>query len=303
MRPPVLWNADSLERGRSVTPSASMARFLIRRARSSRSSCSSARRLVRAVADAAGARATSRAARSVCRAARRSRHTRARFDLDRSPVRAVGAVGCRAPCGSTSATRFSTTVRSAPLVVPRGRQHRGARRRRRWRRHARSAFRSASSPAAAARHGCRACVRGASLVFLSVPPLLTSLVLVFIAARTRMAAAGRHVVGRALVDAVVVGVARSTSRWHLPLPALALALPIAATFERLQSQAMTEARAPAVRCSPRSRAASPQRDSSGATPGRCRCGRSAASTAWRSARCSPARSSSSSSPPGRASAG
>ena len=28
--------------------------------------------------------------------------------------------------------------------------------------------------------------------------------------------------------------------WHVPLPALALALPIAATFERLQSQAMTE---------------------------------------------------------------
>ena len=28
--------------------------------------------------------------------------------------------------------------------------------------------------------------------------------------------------------------------WHIPLPALALALPIAATFERLQSQAMTE---------------------------------------------------------------
>ena len=28
--------------------------------------------------------------------------------------------------------------------------------------------------------------------------------------------------------------------WHIPLPALALALPIAATFERLQSQAITE---------------------------------------------------------------
>jgi peptide/nickel transport system permease protein len=28
--------------------------------------------------------------------------------------------------------------------------------------------------------------------------------------------------------------------WHIPLPALALALPIAATFERLQSQAMAE---------------------------------------------------------------
>jgi peptide/nickel transport system permease protein len=29
--------------------------------------------------------------------------------------------------------------------------------------------------------------------------------------------------------------------WHLPLPAFALALPIAATFERLQSQSMEEA--------------------------------------------------------------
>ena len=29
--------------------------------------------------------------------------------------------------------------------------------------------------------------------------------------------------------------------WHLPLPALALALPIAATFERLQAQAVSEA--------------------------------------------------------------
>ena len=79
-----------------------------------------------------------------------------------------------------------------------------------------------------------------SLVCLSVPPLLTSLLLVFIAATHGLASGRRH----------DVGWCASTLGWsawladvamHLPLPALALALPIAATFERLQSQSMTEA--------------------------------------------------------------
>ena len=81
-------------------------------------------------------------------------------------------------------------------------------------------------------------VRAASLVCLSVPPLLTSLLLVFLASRTGWLPSG----GMTSVDAVdagwtawVIDVAR-----HLPLPALALALPLAATFERLQAQAMTE---------------------------------------------------------------
>ena len=84
-----------------------------------------------------------------------------------------------------------------------------------------------------------ALVRGLSLVFLSVPPLLTSLVLVFIAATTRLFPPG----GMTSAGALDV----SWSAWlldvaiHIPLPALALALPIAATFERLQSQSMTDA--------------------------------------------------------------
>jgi peptide/nickel transport system permease protein len=84
-----------------------------------------------------------------------------------------------------------------------------------------------------------ALIRGASLVCLSIPPLLTSLLLVAIASRTGWLPAG----GMTSVDAVDAGwwswtldVAR-----HLPLPALALALPIAATFERLQAQSMAEA--------------------------------------------------------------
>jgi peptide/nickel transport system permease protein len=82
-------------------------------------------------------------------------------------------------------------------------------------------------------------VRGVSLVFLSIPPLLTSLILVFIAATTRLLPPG----GMTSAGALDV----SWSAWlldvatHIPLPALALALPIAATFERLQSQSMTEA--------------------------------------------------------------
>jgi peptide/nickel transport system permease protein len=84
-----------------------------------------------------------------------------------------------------------------------------------------------------------ACVRGMSLVFVSLPPLLMSLLLVFIAARTGWLPAGGMVSAGAVNPswgAWVVDVA-----WHLPLPALALALPIAATFERLQSQSMSEA--------------------------------------------------------------
>lgn len=89
------------------------------------------------------------------------------------------------------------------------------------------------------RGAAAALIRGASLVCLSVPPLLTSLLFVFIAATTRWFPAG----GMTSVDAL-------DGRWstwladvaiHLPLPAAALALPIAATFERLQAQSIAEA--------------------------------------------------------------
>jgi peptide/nickel transport system permease protein len=84
-----------------------------------------------------------------------------------------------------------------------------------------------------------AALRSLSLLCLSLPPLLTSLLLVFVAARTGWFPTG----GMTSVSAVDA----SAGAWlldvarHLPLPALALALPIAATFERLQSQALSEA--------------------------------------------------------------
>ena len=88
------------------------------------------------------------------------------------------------------------------------------------------------------RSSAAAIVRGLSLVCLSIPPLLMSLLLVFIATRTRWFPAG----GMTSVNAVDL----SWSAWmldvarHLPMPAFALALPLAATFERLQSQSMAE---------------------------------------------------------------
>jgi peptide/nickel transport system permease protein len=83
-----------------------------------------------------------------------------------------------------------------------------------------------------------AIVRGASLACVSLPPLLTSLLLVFIASRTGWLPLG-GMTSSAVVD-------QSWSAWmadvarHLPLPVLALALPVAATFERLQSQSISE---------------------------------------------------------------
>src|SRR5688572_30837541 len=71
-------------------------------------------------------------------------------------------------------------------------------------------------------------VRALSLVCLSLPPLLMSLLFVFVAARTGWVPVG----GMTSADLLGAG----WSGWltdvasHLPLPALALALPIAATF-------------------------------------------------------------------------
>jgi peptide/nickel transport system permease protein len=82
-------------------------------------------------------------------------------------------------------------------------------------------------------------VRTASMLCLSLPPLITSLVLVLVAARTGWLPAG----GMTSIAASNL----TTGEWlldlarHLPIPAFALALPIAATFERLQSQALSEA--------------------------------------------------------------
>jgi peptide/nickel transport system permease protein len=90
------------------------------------------------------------------------------------------------------------------------------------------------------RHGVvPSLVRGISLVCVSMPPLVTSLLLVVAAARTGwlpvggMSSAGVSAAGWAEWLADVL--------WHLPLPALALALPIGATLERLQSHTMADA--------------------------------------------------------------
>ena len=83
-----------------------------------------------------------------------------------------------------------------------------------------------------------AVIRGASLLCLSLPPLLTSLVLVFVAARTGWFPIG-GMTSLEAGDAGVLAWLRDVA-WHLPLPAVALALPMAALLERLQSQSMGE---------------------------------------------------------------
>ena len=90
------------------------------------------------------------------------------------------------------------------------------------------------------RHGMAvAAIRAGSIACISLPPLLTSLLLVFVAARTGWFPLGGMTTA-AVADqawgAWMVDVAR-----HLPLPVLALSLPVAATLERLQSQSMADA--------------------------------------------------------------
>jgi peptide/nickel transport system permease protein len=84
-----------------------------------------------------------------------------------------------------------------------------------------------------------ALVRAMSLVCLSLPPLLTSLLLVFVAARTGWFPTG-GMTSTAAIDLRGVAWLADVAR-HMVLPVLALALPIAAVFERLQSQSMAEA--------------------------------------------------------------
>jgi peptide/nickel transport system permease protein len=87
--------------------------------------------------------------------------------------------------------------------------------------------------------------RVASLLLLSVPPLIGSLLLVLVAARTGWAPVG----GMPAAD-LAGGAWFAALLRHLPVPALALALPLAATLERLQSRSMAEAAArPFVRAS------------------------------------------------------
>lgn len=82
----------------------------------------------------------------------------------------------------------------------------------------------------------RTIVRTFSLIGLSVPPLIGSLALVFVAARTGWFPVG-GMTSAAGVDLTWAAWLADVAR-HLPLPALALAIPMAATLERLQSQAI-----------------------------------------------------------------
>lgn len=82
-------------------------------------------------------------------------------------------------------------------------------------------------------------VRLSSIVFLSTPPLIASLALIVVAARTGWFPIG----GMVSADTAQAGWAVwfADLLRHMALPSLALALPLAATLERLQSQAMIAA--------------------------------------------------------------
>ena len=80
-----------------------------------------------------------------------------------------------------------------------------------------------------------ATIGGASMLGISLPPLVTSITLAFVAARTGWFPTS----GMSSVDVGAAGAADVA--WHLVLPALALGIPIGATIERIQAQAMAEA--------------------------------------------------------------
>ena len=85
----------------------------------------------------------------------------------------------------------------------------------------------------------RTIVRTVSTLAISIPPLIGSLVLVFLAART-----GWLPVGGMTSN---TGIDPSWTAWladlarHIPIPAMALAIPLAAMLERLQSEAIENA--------------------------------------------------------------
>jgi peptide/nickel transport system permease protein len=83
-----------------------------------------------------------------------------------------------------------------------------------------------------------ALIRGASLVLLSLPSLVLSLLLVLAAARTGWLPTGGMQTPGAWEAGALAGLADLAR--HLALPALAIALPLAATLERVQSQSMAD---------------------------------------------------------------
>jgi peptide/nickel transport system permease protein len=89
-------------------------------------------------------------------------------------------------------------------------------------------------------HGAAAsAVRVASLMMVSLPPLLAALTLMLLAARTGwLPVGGMSSAGTSEMGWVAWLVDRGR---HVPLPAMALAIPLAATLERVQSEAMSMA--------------------------------------------------------------
>lgn len=81
-------------------------------------------------------------------------------------------------------------------------------------------------------------IRGLSVVLLSLPSLITSLVLVLVAARTHWFPTGGMISAGGWEGGTIAGLADLAR--HLLVPALAIALPLAAMIERVQSQSMSE---------------------------------------------------------------
>ncbi len=81
-------------------------------------------------------------------------------------------------------------------------------------------------------------IRGVSVFGLSLPPLLTSILFALFAARTGWFPIGGMTSVRAVDPSLPARLL--DIGWHLVLPSLALALPIAATLERLLARSMRE---------------------------------------------------------------
>jgi len=83
-----------------------------------------------------------------------------------------------------------------------------------------------------------ALIRGGSLLALSLPSLVSSLMLVFLAARTGWFPTGGMTSPEPAAGGWLAG-ALDVAR-HLVVPGLAIALPLAATLERMQARAVSE---------------------------------------------------------------
>ena len=98
-------------------------------------------------------------------------------------------------------------------------------------------------------------VRGISLLLVATPPLVTALILLLLAARTGwLPTAGFDTAATGGTLQALGALLR-----YLPLPALALALPIAASIERIQSRAMADALTEPCVAAARARGVSPGR--------------------------------------------